>query len=251
MSGSASVWDDDRINAFVDGELDASLAAQLASDSLTDAGLAQRIASQRALRMRLRQHFDPVLEEPIPLQLQETLNARSNDSVTPIGAAARRAQPTRSRWSFREWGALAATLVLGLMAGSKLSGPGTGLPIVSSTGQLIAAGRLEHALSAEVSAAPQDYVAQIDLSVRTAGGEYCRTFRLTTQAAGLACRRSGQWVVDILSGPVKPDAGDTYRQAASNMAPAVISALERAGAGEPLTAEQESALIQSGWDAAP
>jgi hypothetical protein len=253
MSGPASGWEDEHIHAFVDGELDAAQAAQLERDSHDDPLLARRIEQQRALRARLRQEFDPVLDEAAPQRLLDALNTGSDATITPIGAArvAGRAPYPRASWSYREWGALAATLVLGLLAGSRFPGPGSGLPIASRGGQLTATGRLEQALSTEVSAAPEDYVVQIGLTVRTAGGGYCRTFRLTAQAAGLACRRKGQWIVDILSGPTPSDAGDTYRQAASSVAPAVITALERAGAGEPLTAAQERALIQSGWDGAP
>ncbi|MEO8306732.1 MAG: hypothetical protein ABI616_01660 [Pseudomonadota bacterium] len=248
MSGSASGWDDERIHAFIDGELDASQAAQLERDTHSDPALAARVAQQRELRLRLQQQFDPVLDEVIPQRLQDALLTSSlAASVTPIGAG--RITPVRRAWSYREWGALAATLIVGVL-GSLLISPGSGLPIATRQGQLVATGSLDKALSARVGTDPMDDAAHIGISVRTQGGEYCRTFSLPA-AAGLACRRNRHWNVDVLSRPASPASGAAYRQAASSISPAVITALERAGAGEPLSTDQERALIQSGWDAAP
>ena len=64
-----SPWDDARVHAYVDGELDAETSARLEADSRRDAALAARVAQQRELSARLRAEYGPVLEEPVPQRL--------------------------------------------------------------------------------------------------------------------------------------------------------------------------------------
>jgi len=247
-----SPWDDARIHAYVDGALDAETAARIETDSRGDAALAERIAQQRELRRRLRAEFDPVLDEPIPQRLRDVLaRPESRAAVTPIGIARRTGvQNARPAWSLREWGALAATLVLGVLLGPLLFRDPTELPIDSEGGRLVAADYLDAALSMQVAGTTSDdTLVRIDLSFRTAGGDYCRTFALQAGPAGLACRRDGRWSVEILDGAVSTsDTGD-FRQASSALSPTMLSAMTALGAGEPLTLDEERQRIGAGWDA--
>ena len=248
-----SFWDDDEIHAYVDGALGPDASARLEADSRTDAALAARIAQQRELRTLLRAEFDPVLEEPIPQRLLDALDGSGRGAaVTPIGAARKAsARAARPSWSLREWGAIAATLVVGVFVGQLVFRSSSGLPIETQNGRFLAAGYLETALSTQLAgAAPENAAARVTMSFRAASGEYCRTFALRTGAGGLACRRDGRWSVELLDrAAAQPAATDDFRQASSGLSPAMLGAVTALGAGNSLTAEEERQRLASSWDA--
>jgi hypothetical protein len=240
-------WDDAQIYAYVDGELDAEVSARLEADSRNDAALAARIERQRELKARLHAELDPVLDEPIPQRLRDALaGAGPGAAITPIGAA--RKSTARAAWSPREWLAVAATLVVGVVVGVLASrGPGD-LPFATEQSGLVAADYLDTALSTQLAGtAPQDAAARIGLSFRSAGGEYCRTFALRTGTGGLACRREQRWSIELLDGTVEPGT-DRFRPASSALSPAMLSAIDALGAGQPLTEGEERQQVVSGWD---
>ena len=153
---------------------------------------------------RLRAEYDPTLEEPIPQRLRDALvGPTPSAAITPIGAA-RKTAP-RPSWSLREWGALAAAVVLGAVLGPVVFRDSTGLPIVTEGGRLVAAGYLDAALSTQLAGTTtEDALARVDLSFRATDGEYCRVFALRAAAGGVACRRDGRWTVH----PARGDHGD-------------------------------------------
>ncbi|WP_291194732.1 NepR family anti-sigma factor [Frateuria sp.] len=65
--------DDDTLQAYVDGELDASTAARVDAALAQDDALARRVRQAREVRAQLRAAFDPVLEEPVPDRLSAML----------------------------------------------------------------------------------------------------------------------------------------------------------------------------------
>jgi len=249
---TSSPWPDAQLHAYVDGVLDADAAARLEADARNDAALAGRIARQRELRTLLRAAFDPVLDEPIPRRLSDALAGPApGAAVTPIGAARKQhVQAARAAWSVREWGAIAATLVLGALLGPLVFRGSGNLPIETERGRLVAAGYLDSALSTQLAGATEERAAaRIGLSFRAAGGEYCRTFSLQTGAGGLACRRDGRWAVEVLDGAAQPAGTDGFRQAASALSPTMLGALTALGAGDPLTTDEERQRLGAGWDA--
>lgn len=251
MSARSS-WQDAEIYAYVDGELDAATAARLEADSRADAALAARIAEQRGLRARLRAEFDPVLDEPLPQRLGDALaGAGHGAGITPIGAArSERGGAARPRWSLREWTAVAATLVLGVLVGLLASRSSGGLPLELDRGRLVAVDYLDTALSTQLAgAAPQGAAARIGLSFRAAGGEYCRTFATQAGPGGLACRRDGRWAVELLDAAAPPAPTGDFRQASSALSPAMLGAISALGASDLLTPDEERQQLASGWDA--
>jgi hypothetical protein len=246
-----TLWDDTQIHAYVDGELDAPLAARLEADSRGDAILAARVERQRELRRLLRAQFDPVLEEPVPLPLRAAIAGHlPGAEVIPLDAARRaRDSAQRPAWSLREWGAIAATLLLGTLLGAMLSGTSGDLPIETAQGRLVARGELDAALSTQLSGSVSGPATQVGLSFRGSDGAWCRTFGLPDGQAGLACRRDGRWAVQWLddsgTGPARP--GD-YRQAGTALPPALLGAIAAMGAGEALTPEQEQQQLRAGWE---
>lgn len=245
MSREPGSWQDEQIHAYVDGTLPAAPAARLEADCQTDADLAARVDRQRQLRELLRAQFDPVLDEPVPRRLLEALDAGPADAtVTPISAA-RRPRATPPAW----WSALAASLLLGLMLGWWLAGHG-GLPLTTGDGALLARGELEVALSEQLSgsAIRRSGIAVL-ASLRTGDGRICRAFRLADGADGLACRESAGWRIAALASasPQPPADGDSYRQAASALSPAVAAAMEQQQDGEALSPEEELRARAAGW----
>src|SRR5215472_18904714 len=100
-------FSDETLNAYVDGELDAATRAALETAMTGDPELAQRVARQRALRARVREAFAPVLTEPVP----ERLLASVRGAPAAERAANVIAFQARPRWSWPQWGAMAASLV--------------------------------------------------------------------------------------------------------------------------------------------
>jgi hypothetical protein len=242
-------WEDAQIHAYVDGELDANAMTQLEADSRSDSSLAARIAQQRELRILLRGAFDPVLEEPVPQRLRDALAQPTGANVTPIGAA--RKPRARAAWSPREWGAVAATLMLGMLIGALALRPSGNVPLELVQGRLVARGELDRTLSTQLSStARTDSMTRIGLSFRAADGAWCRSFSRGDGTSGLACRHAGRWAVQLLEGSGQHPAGDAtgYREAASALSPGMVGTINALGGGDALTLEEERQQLRMGWD---
>jgi hypothetical protein len=243
-------FSEDTLMAYADGELDAATRAALEAAAASDPQLAARIARHRALRGRLEAAFAPVLTEPVPERLlasaRHTAPAQATSNVVRLEPRA------RPRWSWPEWSALAASLVLGALLGPLLLGPPAGnAPVDTRGGRMLASGVLAQALSEQLaSAQPPGAPVEIGVSFRGKDGGYCRTFvlRETQSLAGLACRDGPAWQVVTLARSEPPGTpGGTYRQAASALPPAVAGTLDELIAGEPLDATGEAAARARGW----
>jgi anti-sigma factor RsiW len=241
-------FSEETLIAYADDELDAATRAAVEAAAAADPLLAQRIAQQRALRARLRAAFEPVLAEPVPERLLAAARGAPTreraDNVIEF-----QARP-RPRWSWSQWGALAASLVLGVFLGPLLLRP-AGAPVDTRGGRMLANVALSRALSEQLagtaaSAAP----IEIGVSFRARSGAYCRTFvlREAGSLAGLACRERSAWQVLALA-PAEgtSSAGGGYRQAASALPPPVARALDELIAGEPLDGAAEAAARAHGW----
>jgi hypothetical protein len=228
----AMEFSDETVMAYADGELDAATRAALEAALPRDAHLAQRVARQQALRVRLKAAFDPIIDEPVPERLL---------------AAARGAVP--ARWSWPQWAALAASLVLGVVLSPWLGRLPGGAPLVTHAGALQAGGALARALSEQL-AATQSAAApvQIGVSFRARSGAFCRSFVLRDKSAlaGLACREHDAWQLQVLAAAVSPQ-GAPYQPAASSLPPAVAGAVEELIEGEALDARGEAAARAQGW----
>lgn len=240
---------DEVLMAYADDELDAQTRSAVDAAMAADPEIARRIAQHRALRSRVHSAFDRVLEEPVPARLLKVVRsepaAAHGDNVVPL----RRRQARH--WAWPQWTAIAATLIVGVIAGRwGLVRIGAG-PVVVRSGQVFASGALAAALSDQLTAdQPAAAPVRIGVSFRSKSGEYCRTFivRQTAALSGLACRAADGWQVSVLAGTQSPGGGPgTYRQAASAMPPAVIVAVGDLIAGEPLDAQAEAAARGKHW----
>lgn len=257
--------------AYADGELEESTRAAVEAAMAEDPQIARRIAHHRALRERLRSAFEPALREPVPARLLEaarncpagsaaqrrgdessakTAGERSGETrqgpgnVIPLRARAAR------RWSLPQWAALAASLVIGILAGRLAFRSGGSEAISTHNGRMMASGLLADALSAQLASRQRaTQPVRIGVSFKSKSGRYCRTFSMRAPAvAGLACHASDGWRLRVLTGAQeRGGTAGAYRQAASATPPAVVAAVNREIAGEPLDARAEAAARNRGW----
>lgn len=245
--------DEQRLMAFVDGQLDPAEAARVEAAIAADPALAAEVARQRALADALRSAYAAELDEPVPAQLQALL-ADERAAATPARVLA--FEHGRSRAGRRSvvppgfgppaWLGLAAVLVLGLAVGTWFGRGGADFG-PDGDGHLVARGALASALEHRLAAdAPQDVA--VGLSFRDRDGRWCRSFVRGGDAplAGLACRdRDGRWRLPVLGETTLP--GDGLRQAAAALPPAVLAEVDARLAGEPADAEAERRARDAGW----
>lgn len=246
---SSESIDEAMLFAYVDGELDAAQRARVEAAVAGDPRLAAMLARQKQLKSRLRMEFDPVLDEPVPGRLLRAAQAPASATVVDLHAAREsRAPRAAPRWALREWGAVAATLALGLLVGLNLP-RGTGdASLVAGADGMVAGGALATALSERPAGAIPGAGARIGFSIRADNGEMCRSFALESGAAGLACRRAGRWAIDVLAAGDSGAEEGTFRQAGSELPAALRVAIEQRITGEPLSEDQELEQIGRQWE---
>ena len=226
--------------AWLDGELDASEAERVAAEVAADRQLRERAEQHRAMQARLKGAFDGLLSAPLPESLVEA--ARAEPAEVVDFAAAKRSREAR-RWApLPQWAALAATLAVGIFAGSQLP-RSINAPVEVQGGKVYAAAALEDALDTQLASAPRGDT-RIGLTFRDQSGAICRSFT-DPAASGLACREPGRWQIrGMFAAP--EGQGGAYRMAAGmdrNLAALVDSTI----AGEPFDAKQEKAAQAKGW----
>ena len=222
---------DERLIAYLDGELRGPDRAAFEADMAADPALAEQVAQHRRLGALIAEAYAPILHEPVPPQLV-TLASAANDT-----------DAARRRLALPQWAAMAACLALGVVAGRELW-PEHG-PLATHGGELVARGELEKALTTQL--ASDGGAVKVGLSFKAKDGRYCRTFQnAPDQLAGLACRRDGRWVAQTTTAWA-PQAAADYRTAASAVPPAVLAAVDAMSSGEVLDATAERAARDRGW----
>ena len=214
---------EETLAAYADGELNDADAAAVKAAAAQDAALAARLGAHETLRGRLSRTYAPVLDETIPPAL---LAAASQ-------ASQRRGAP---RWGV--WGAMAASLVLGLVSG-RMS---LEKPLIGS--DMVAGRALAASLDEGLASAPGGDV-RIGLTFKAASGGYCRTFQAES-VSGLACREASGWKVEALAN-VEPAGPDQGFRTASSLPRAIAAAVDARIAGEALDASAEASAREKGW----
>lgn len=247
-------FSEDILMAYADDQLDPQVRAQVQVALGLDPVLAQRVSQHSALRTRLRDAFDRVLDEPVPERLvatarraptlQPLAGPRPRSNVIPLR---RRTQPPR--WSRTHMAALGVSLVTGIALGQLLPRAVTTEPLTpGSDGELRASNALRQALSSQLAGErpdPQDREpVQIGVSFRSRTGDYCRTFLLQGMLAGLACHVADGWRVRVLAETLSQDLS-------LGVAPAlprrIIQTVEQQLAPAPLDARAEAAARARDW----
>ena len=236
--------DPEKLMAFVDGELEEGERREVEQAIAADPGLRAEVDRQRRLRAILAGHYGPVATQDVPGRLRALLGDEPNSStdnarVVSLGQARERRRRL-SGWP--TIGAIAASLVVGVMAG-QLVLLGSSDPIATKNGRLVAQDGLSEALETQLaSAAPAMAQTRIGLTFIDTQGRPCRTFE-SRAFAGLACRGDGRWQV-LMTAATETAGQPIYRQAGSSP---VMETAQAMMASEPLDAEAERAAVQGGW----
>ena len=270
-----ALTDHDRlaVMTYVDGELPPADQAAFDARLAREPALASAVARERALRESLQRAYAPVLDEPVPGGLLDLLAmpdaaatappTAANDPI-PIGSndTRRAALPHAHRWHWREWGAIAASLVLGVVFGARVLAPhpasggaDTVALTVGNDGAIAAQGALHDALEQRVAGIvldPNSRVA-VGLTFRNHAHQYCRTFTLDDASSGIACKQADGWVVANLehaattAAPTSASAAPGYRTAATPFSATLLQAVDAMREGDTLDAAAETAARGKGW----
>jgi hypothetical protein len=242
------VIDDATLMAYADGELDPAARAAVEAEVARSPETMRRLQAHAALRARMAEAFSSALDEPIPSALAALVAGAAPASAPVINLEDRR----RSRAPAARRGlglGLAASLVLGVLLGAGLMSTRGSGPIAAEGGQLVARGALAAALDRQLSseAGPRQAV-RVGLTIHTADGRYCRTFRLdqTAAVAGLACRGPSRWTVEVATA-VAAERHTAYVTAATDIPDAVLQAVDRLADGPALNVASERAARAAGW----
>jgi hypothetical protein len=279
-------FSDETLLAFADGTLDAASRRAIEQAVLLDPVIAQRVAQQVAQNkeQNKEQNKAPRADasgasfqgEPVRrtapmrggtvIQLAavraskaQAVTQTHNHGHTQGAAVSRSAAP----WSWPQWSALVATLLVGIFAGRfalplphddpSLLGIAAG-----NGGALSAQGKLARALTQQEAGAAGNGI-EIGLSFVSKEGDYCRSFKLAGAAgavarahlAGLACRSGSVWnIAAIIDDPMSADApagSGRYRIAGAEMPAAIGAAIDQRIAGSVLDAMAERDALQRGW----
>ncbi len=258
-------YPDEILMAYADGELTAEQTRELEAWLAVDPALRARLEPFTRTAASLAGAFDRPLSEPVPERLLAVVRAHA---AAARPASARRAEQKSSFLSsiaaalFPEGlslagaGVAAGLVVIGSVIGvlaARLANHETGAALVASddSGHLVATGVLGHALAtapSEVSSGSGATVVTPIKTFRDHDGRLCRQYELdagAAQLAGVACRdRAGTWQIALHSERVagKPVAG-AYETAGSGELPAVRAAVAAMIAGEPLSPDDEKAVL--------
>lgn len=228
----------DTLMAYADGELDRETRRAIEAEMAIDPQVAREVERQRALRADVGAAFAGVLDEQVPDRLLR--------ATTKSKPAAQRRQ-----WAWPEWTSIAASLVIGVLAGrAMLQSPGAKQDLIAtgSGGHIIASGQLAQALSEQLSSQDGSGV-HIGLTFRSNSGEYCRTFgtRAGMNVVGFACRDAEAWRIEMLSTSPHTEPGGDYRMASTQLPAPIVQAIAARMQGEALDADQEAIARQRRW----
>lgn len=246
-------YDDETLMAFADGELDEAQSAAITAAMERDPALARRVEKHRALRARVAGAFAPVLEQPVPEQLVSAATAATPGASPPqrrgevVQFPARGTPPARSAWRAREWVAMAASVLLGVLLSWKVLTPDS--LMTPRDGALVARGALATALEQQLASTQTDADrVHVGLTFQSRDGNYCRSFTLhEAGTAGLACRVGDEWRIPMTA--AAPPGTGGARQAAAPPA-ALLREIEGRLSGEPLDAAAEKEAQARSWQPA-
>ena len=223
----------EQLAAYADGELDDVTAARMRREIEADPVMAQQLAQLTALRGMLADRFDPILAEPVPVQLSQPLVEAAKVVDLSAVRAARQTLWQRPVFRLAAGSAIAASLVAVLMIGQRPAAP-------SGYADTQLAAALDGTLSGQTASDGTELL----LSFRTADGSACRGYS-GKAASGIACRDAQGWKIRQ-TGASGTKSTSEYQQAGSASA-AIMAAAQDLAAGPALDAAAEEAARKSGW----
>ena len=249
---------DEKLSAFLDGELPESEAAEIEQSLGEDEGLVQRLEQLSRVDDLLRGAVDALEQEARPAT--ESLAAPgflpANEVVSTTASAPTQAANDNPWWRLPF--AASVALAVGLMAGGSLFGPGPsepeGVQLASYTADDGLGSFLETAASGEQRAIGASQ-AELRLTFLGSQGQPCREFAVTSGTSttqAVACRGSSQsWTVELAaksSAAEAPGGADpSGYQTASAGDEGFGEAVNAMMGSDAFSADEEAKLIKNGW----
>jgi hypothetical protein len=237
---------EERLSAFIEGDLSPDERAAVEAAIAQDPALAQRVRAERALRARIARLHRTAKDQPPSERLIAVGRSEGARAAELIDLSAARAERVRQRRApiVRKWSRRAVLVAVGLLgvfvAGEFLLNPGQTPLIAAGEGDLVARGALAQALTNRLSAAtPANGALRIGPSFLSTDQAYCRDFMIAQGAGltGVACREPGGWRIR-LAAEAAFAASAPYRASVAAMT-----------LGQPLDAQAEAAARAKGWRA--
>jgi len=258
----SALFTDAQLAAFMDGSLDdEALIDAIEAAINADPALAERaeaLAAGDAFAPLVRDAFAPVLDAPVPERLTAALAVREAEVVDLAAARAAKstALPTpandtgRSSWRWPQFGAMAASLALGVLIGGPLLKGGGEAPEGGSL--VLASADLDAMLDSAPSGQRTDLASlgegEVVLTFRNADGQLCRQFLIAgkggTTSDALACTGGGEkkdWQIEAYGRRAAPVG--KMKLAGGDAAPAVVAAVDAMIDSDPLTGADELAEL--------
>jgi hypothetical protein len=256
---------DEILMYYADGLLEPSerqsIEKLLAEDPELRARLQVFLLTGRSLGAQLLEDEDASTPAMLPVSCPPAMSSR------PFHAKPRfnRAPGFRTAMAASVALAVLTALLAGLGLGWALRGDGAGTAIVLADfigvedNRVIAKGALQRALDSLPAGGRitvglsqgKEIRLQIKMTFRNAAGNYCREYEIVRDTperyAGVACHAGGRWSVALqaLTAPSSPAANRTAP--AGSGSPAMDAAVGALIEGDPLTREDEAAIMRKGW----
>ena len=260
--------DEETLNAYVDGTLDADARAGVEAMLETDAAARELLQKLRRANTLANEAFDAPMHEPVPQALIDTILRRPGRDPARDRSTTR-LQPRAPRaWSIRAYAiplAAALALAVGIGTGLLLGRQVAQAPDQLALGPVHAESPLHRLLESHASGrflgidGPGKQARRLGVvaTFRDRNARACREVEVlpagTDQqplAAAVACRRAqGGWVVEGAARlAAAPSAtGQGFEPSGVLEKDALDGLLGMLGAQAALSAEQEQALMQRGW----
>ena len=256
MSNASQDRDDELLSAYLDGELPRAEAEELARRLAREPALSERLEELRTMNSAAAAAFRAFDERPMPMRVRELLGEDEAEgrpsNVVPLRQAHRLGRFLQLPVALAASIALVAGLWLGSLPGDGVAPDGAVYASRIAEGSALHAA-FDRVASGEVIELGGDQRAAPRLTFLSEGGAWCRQVRVTggpAPADTLACRRNGEWEMELVTfGPAMgaPDGGP-YGQASAGAAPAMRAALEGLmGRERPLGRAEEADVIGRGW----
>lgn len=247
-------FSDETLMAYADGELDAATRDTIEAAMAGDPQIAAAVERHRRLKAELLDAFGGVADEPVPERLLTTAQTAPATATASLADLAQRraAKAVRPRWSWREWGAMAASVLLGVVVTRVAVQRGSDDSLIGRDGHIIASGTLAAALDSQLSGVrSQTSQVVIGLSYRDKAGKYCRTFVIdkTGSLAGVACHERDAWQVQAMIRDRSAAAAGNYRMANTTVPPVILQTVQDSIDGDALDTQAETQARAQGWRA--
>ncbi len=225
---------DEQLSAWLDGALPPEEMALVEAAVAADPALAERAAAWQETDRRIVGAFAPIAQQPVDAEMLDRLGLAKPPAPQPANDN----PPWWRRHALPLGGAIAASLVavaVLLQTGSPVPSSDQGISLALETTPSLSTSRLADGRELRPL-----------LTVRSADGRYCREYQLGKES-GLACRDSEGWKVEATAS-AQPSAkpGEAVLAGGTGNT-ALDAAYSRIGAGDPLDAAAEAALLKNQW----